>query len=88
MKINDRVRYKHDGSWYDAEIVEYAYWVQEDAYWIRYKDDDGLTRITIAYENDLVFLGNGVKCTCGITASGGGFHSNWCDRYKAGIKVN
>lgn len=86
IKLNEKVRYFHDGTWYDAEVMEYAYWVEPDAYWIQYKDDEGVNRVTIAREGDLVFIG--VRCTCGIMSIGGGFHSNWCDRYIAGIKIN
>jgi phage terminase large subunit-like protein len=88
MRINDKIRYQHDGEWFDGEIIEHAYWVQEDAYWISYKDNDGIKRIVIAYESDLVMDGNNISCTCGIMSIGGGFHSNWCDRFIAGIRCN
>lgn len=88
MTKNDKIRYNYDGSWYEGEVLEHAYWVEPDAYWIQYKTDDGTTKVTIARESDLIFLGSGIVCTCGIMAIGGGFHSSWCDRYIAGVKVN
>ena len=87
--MNKKARYHHDGEWYDAEVLDPACWVNESAYWIMYVDDNGTRRTVIADESDLVWIGeNGPNCTCGISASGGGFHSSWCDRYLAGIKIN
>lgn len=86
----EKVKYYFDGDWYDAEILEAAFWVNEDAYWISYINNEGIKKTVIAHETDLRRENKvyGPACTCGINAAGGGFHSSWCDRYIRGIKVN
>lgn len=88
MNVQEKIKYKREGVWYDGVVLEHAYWIRADAYWIKYTDLAGLERITIAYESEMASESGGVPCTCGILASGGGFHSNWCDRYIAGVKIN